>query len=117
MAGETFAAQTKLCIYCIFFGSLPDFLTVSIGLLTWSSVVIFCGFAVVFGVEVLGLLGSMVTTGGGLLLNSLTRAHVIMLSKYLYTGSLSSSRICNHDFYLSFELKKDTALTLTMRNN
>lgn len=54
--------------------------------------VVSCGVAedLGFGVEISG---SRVSTGGGLLLNSLTRAHVIMLSKYLYTGSLSSSRI------------------------
>lgn len=57
--------------------------------------VFFSGFTELFGVEVLTILGSRVTTGAGLLLNSRTRAHVIMLSKYLYTGSLSSSRICN----------------------
>lgn len=65
--------------------------------------VVSCGVAegLGFGVEVSG---SSASTGGGLLLNSLTRAHVIMLSKYLYTGSLSSSRILKRD-------KKQTNIT------
>lgn len=38
---------------------------------------------------------SKVSTGGGWLLSDLTRAQVSLLSRNLYTGSLSSSRIWN----------------------
>lgn len=40
-------------------------------------------------VDVPVILGSTVTSGGALCLNSLTRAQVIILSRYLYTGSNS----------------------------
>lgn len=73
-------------------GSLPALL--------WFSTVlkyVFGPSSVVFFscVCVLRISGKILTWGGGLELNSLTRAHVIRLSKYLYTGSLSSSRIWN----------------------
>lgn len=101
VAGETFTAQTEWCTYCIFFGFLPVLPAITVLKYFFGrlSVVVFCGFAV-FGVGASMILGSRVSSGGGLLLNALTRAHVIKLSKYLYTGSLSSSRTCNHDFFI-----------------